>query len=163
MWDRDYHFLLLSARTGIRPSEALSIIPDDFRWDEGNVRVRTLKQKKDERTGKQKVIYRDVDLSDAFIDEFRPYSDEFGTKDRIFPFSRITAWRIFKETASAAGLSKTYTLYSLRHSRCIHLLEATDKDYRYVMGQMGHSDVNVTMSYVHVLPETRQEYRKRIK
>jgi integrase len=161
--ERNYLLLFFSAHTGCRPSEILNVTAKDFRWKEGNVRVKTLKQKIDKRTGKQKVVFRDVDMAQDCVKVLKKWVQTQPQTKTLWPFTRQYAWKLFKKAAEAARLSSSYTLYSLRHGRVIHLLQITDRDYDYVMGQMGHSDVNVTMSYAHILPGVRQQYRDRMK
>lgn len=65
------------------------------------------------------------------------------------PIDRITVWKMIKEYARQAGIVKTVSPHTLRHSFATHLLD-NGADLRVIQEMMGHATISSTDRYMHV-------------
>ncbi|NCB17185.1 MAG: site-specific integrase [Synergistales bacterium] len=156
---RDYCILLLQIDTGIRPGEALQLMPDDFHTEKGEVVVRAEVAKT--RTPRvlplaaptvaaigKLLIHRPDSWTDAPI-----FATETGTA------LQETSWsRRVKSYGKKCGLG--ITAYSLRHAAALLLLRK-GADAFTVQNILGHSTMTMTRHYVNLTTEdTRRGHGK---
>ena len=91
-----------------------------------------------------------------YISSVRGHLDiKSGAEDVAFlshrgrPLSRITVFTTLKKLADQAGLRKTISPHTLRHSFATHLIEG-GADLRAVQEMLGHASITTTEIYTHL-------------
>ena len=95
-------------------------------------------------------------LTKIYIDEVRVHSSiKKGNEDYIFlnrfgaKLSRISIFNLIKSLATAAGIQKTISPHTLRHSFATHLIEG-GADLRAIQEMLGHASITTTEIYTHL-------------
>jgi site-specific recombinase XerD len=145
-------FCMTTYATGLRVSECCNLLPADIDSKRMVVRVRQGKGRKD----------RYVPLSPKLLGLLRQYWKAFRPKCCLFegqipgqPIHRGTVAKWFRTICQRAGLSKTVTPHTLRHTFATHLLEA-GTDLRTIQILLGHRSLNTTAVYLHVAANAPQ-------
>ena len=137
---------------GLRVSELCSLCLSDLYREEEFIKVSG-------KGGKQRL----VPLSSRAIEELNAYLAERshinirpGCEDSIFiserrgkPLSRITVFHIVKELAALAGIEKSVSPHTFRHSFATHLLEG-GANLRVIQSMLGHESISTTEIYTHI-------------
>ncbi len=132
---------------GLRVSELTGLRLGDLFFDDGFIRV----------TGKGDK-QRLVPVSAAARDRIRRYlavRDGRGNIDTLFlnnrgrGLTRVMIFTILKEVTAAAGINKTVSPHTLRHSFATHLLEG-GASIRQVQEMLGHESILTTEIYTHL-------------
>lgn len=147
-------FCLMLFYTGARISEVLELTPN--RLDEGNksVVIRTLKRRNN-RT------YRAVPLPDEFLKSVRRYSRKIDGDERLWPFSRKTAYRIVKQVMRAAAIEGVPACpKGLRHGFGVACVEA-NIPLPTIAKWMGHSSIETTAIYLNVIGKEERGLARR--
>jgi integrase/recombinase XerD len=151
MYYRDKAMLELAYGAGLRVSEWTSVTVRDVHLDDRLVRI--LGKGSKERLvpfGRQAAAAIAI-----YVRELRPKLESGAGKGVLFlnargrPLSRMGAWTILRKHVERAGIRKTVTPHTLRHSFATHLLEG-GADLRAVQEMLGHADVSTTQVYTHV-------------
>lgn len=102
---------------------------------------------------------------ERYLREVRPGLEKGKGKGRIFlnargtPLSRTSVWTLVKESAERAGISRSISPHTLRHSFATHLLEG-GADLAAVQELLGHADISTTQIYTHVDREYLREVHR---
>lgn len=148
---RDRALLELGYGAGLRVSELCGLAVTDLVLTEQLVRVFG-------KGGKERLVPLGrgvIGVVSVYLHQLRPELDRGAAKGRCLlnargePLSRVGAWGIVKRAAKAAGITKTVTPHTLRHSFATHLLEG-GADLRAVQEMLGHADLSTTQIYTHV-------------
>lgn len=83
----------------------------------------------------------------------------FLNQERGTGLSRMAIWNIIREYAQKAGIEKSISPHTFRHSFATHLLEG-GADLRVVQELLGHADISTTEIYTHVDRSYLQEVHR---
>ena len=144
---RDRAMLELLYATGLRVSELCRLSLADV--DACAIRIHG-------KGGKRTDVPLGRKASDA-VDSYLAYRDERGAarQEALFlgrgnrPINRVSVWKIVKQYAHEAGITKTIFPHTFRHSFATHLLD-NGADLRIIQELLGHASISSTDRYTHV-------------
>lgn len=137
---------------GLRVSEVIGLKLSDLYFDEGFIRV-------EGKGSKQRL----VPISPRAIDELNTYLADRATiavkpgyEDFVFlsfhrkkSLSRILVFHFIKALAVEAGIRKSISPHTFRHSFATHLLEG-GANLRAIQAMLGHESIATTSIYTHI-------------
>lgn len=136
---------------GLRVSELCNLKISDLYFDEGFIKV-------EGKGSKQRL----VPISDRAINEIKLWLEQRiegrikpGYEDYVFlarwgnGISRIMVFHMIKELAAKAGIKKTISPHTFRHSFATHLLEG-GANLRAIQAMLGHESIATTEIYTHI-------------
>lgn len=137
---------------GLRVSELCSLRMEDLFLDEGFIRVtgKGSKQRLVPISGRA-VKEIDLYLKDRCHIEIKPGAEPylFLSIRRGRPLSRIMVFDIVKNLTAMAGINKTVSPHTFRHSFATHLLEG-GANLRAIQCMLGHEKISTTEIYTHI-------------
>ena len=148
---RDRALLELAYGAGLRVSEWIALGTRDVLVEDGLVRVFG----KGSRERLVPIGRSAIGAVAVYQRELRPRLEQGEGKGRLFlnargrPLTRMGAWKILRKYVAKAGISKTVSPHTLRHSFATHLLEG-GADLRAVQEMLGHADISTTQIYTHI-------------
>ncbi len=139
----------LALGTGFRVSELAKLRIEDIDFERKFVKVERVKRKK-----KTKEVFG---VSDELLKHLRDYIDWTGrSKGPLLvgargPLSSQGLQQIWKRAVKLAGLPKSLSIHSARHTLAVHVLKKT-KNLRLVQKMLGHSSPNTTAAFYADVP-----------
>ena len=153
---RDRALIELLYATGMRVSELLGLKPADLNLESSYL---TCTGKGDKQRivpiGEQAAGWVERYLGDArgvLLGRRRSARLFVNARGGGPGLTRVGFWKILKVYARQAGLTRTLSPHTLRHSFATHLLER-GADLRAIQMMLGHADLSTTQIYTHVLEQ----------
>ena len=138
--------LALIYSTGLRMNEARLLKLKDIDADRMQIHVRQGKGCKDRYVTLSKILLR---LLKQYYKKCKPQVYLFNGQNPREPLGQRTMASVLNQSALKAELTKDVSLHTLRHSFATHLLE-DGVDLISIKEQLGHSQVQSTMIYLHI-------------
>lgn len=149
---RDRCLLEMLYAAGLRVSEVCNLKVADVDMQRGLVLV-SGKGSKDRLVPLHSLV---LDLLQQWLEQWR---DDFSPQSRYLflnrsgkGLTRQYVWKMVKKYALLAGIERTISPHTFRHSFATHLLEG-GADLRAVQLLLGHADISATEIYTHVQAE----------
>ena len=144
---------------GLRVSELVTLKLSDLYLDDGYLRI----MGKGSKERLVPISPRAVKELDFWFDDRRHMAIKPGEEDYVFlnrrgaHLTRTMILIMIKQQAEAAGIRKTISPHTLRHSFATALLEG-GADLRAIQAMLGHESIGTTEIYTHIDTSTlRQE------
>ena len=145
---RDNAIVEVLYSTGLRVSELITLRIDNLFFGEGYIRVIG-------KGDKQRIVpvgSAARDKIQLYMELRRPKRSSEATlflNNRGEPLTRVMVFTIIKQAAMLAGIDKSISPHTLRHSYATHLLEG-GANIRQVQELLGHESISTTEVYTHV-------------
>ncbi len=138
--------MLVTYSGGLRLGEVVRLRVEDVDPDRNLIHIRQGKRRKDRYTM----------LSQFALEALRKYARKYKPKLWLFPGAKPgrhlherSVQKVFDRAYKKAGIEKSVSVHTLRHSFATHLLEQ-GTDLRYIQELLGHKSSKTTEIYTQV-------------
>jgi integrase/recombinase XerD len=140
--------LFIAYSAGLRVSEVINLRLQDIDREREQLFIYCSKGKKDRYVRLSPMV---LDVLEQYykLSVVKPSNYLFEGYAKGEPYSIRSAQQIFSDARKKAGILKTVSFHSLRHSFATHLLEK-GVDVVYIQDILGHFDIKTTQRYLHV-------------
>ncbi|MFZ4397369.1 MAG: site-specific tyrosine recombinase XerD [Kiritimatiellia bacterium] len=148
---RDRAILEMMYATGMRVSECANLKLDDIHFDSGYIRCYG-------KGSKVRIVpFGETarERLEKYISKARPALAREAAGRNVFltrrgsAFGRKGLWKLVKDFSRRAGITRSVSPHTLRHSFASHLL-ANGAPLRVIQEMLGHADISTTQIYTHV-------------
>ena len=140
---------------GLRVSELIDLKISNINFKESYIMV----EGKGEKTRLVPLASTTAEFITSYIHTVRnktkinkKYEDTLFLNSRGTNMSRVIVFIIIKELTQKAGISKSISPHTFRHSFATHLLQ-NGADLRFIQEMLGHSSITTTQVYTHLKTE----------
>lgn len=143
---RNQAILMTLYATGLRINELRNLKIEDIDSEAMTIHVR------EGKGGKERYVMLSRNLLEilrSYWKEYRPKNLVFPGRDPASPLGQRTIQKIFRQAKKRAGIKKSASPHSLRHTFATRLLE-NGANIRYIQELLGHSSIQTTMIYTKV-------------
>jgi site-specific recombinase XerD len=127
----------------LRVSKIINLKWQDIDFDRNLIHLKRAKGKKD------RIVMLSLKVKDVLMNLTLKKEGYVFLTNRNGKYTQRTIQKIIKNVATKAGIRKSITPHTLRHSFATHLLE-NGTDIRYIRDLLGHSDISTTLVYTKV-------------
>ena len=124
--------------TGLRISDILKLTPKKI-----NIKRPYIVEQK---TGKKRRLY----IKKGLLYKINTYIEKHNIQpeQRIFQFSRVTAWREIKKATQEANVELNIGTHTMRKSYCKQYVCRDGKTIKDLSKRLNHSDISETVGYL---------------
>ena len=138
--------LMTTYATGLRASEVTRLRISDLSPERGTIRVIRGKGNRDRTVMLSPELWS---ILSTYMEKYEPKEWLFEGRDPSEPYAVRSLQSIVQKARKKAGLRKTISTHTLRHSFATHLLES-GTDVRLIQELLGHANIETTLRYTHV-------------